>query len=192
MAISKYEGRTDIIQSLDDQPNDVGGLSAAELKAKFDQFGTEFIAWLNSTHKGEIDAHLADKATYAMFVKTANQSIPNGITTAVAWDAKDSYNGEDFCEIDQATGGIKILEDGVYELYATMRWDECTNGRMLVVLEGARTSLGWHTGSIYQSITAIVSKSANSLIVFNAQQTSGSSLDILSSTTNLWIRRVAK
>lgn len=37
-----------IIQKLDDEPNDVGGLTAAELKAKFDEAGLAIKAYLNT------------------------------------------------------------------------------------------------------------------------------------------------
>lgn len=38
---------TEIIQALDDEPNDVGGLSAQELKEKFDHVGGELKAYIN-------------------------------------------------------------------------------------------------------------------------------------------------
>jgi hypothetical protein len=63
MALTTYTGDTDYVSSLDDQPNDVGGLTAAQLKAVFDQFGTEFVAWFNATHIGELDAALAITAS---------------------------------------------------------------------------------------------------------------------------------
>ena len=55
MALSEYTGATNYIAQLDDQPNDNNGLSAAELKAKFDQFGTEFIEYFNETHVPEVE-----------------------------------------------------------------------------------------------------------------------------------------
>lgn len=39
----------DIIQKLDDEPNDVGGLSAAELKAKFDEAGNTIKDFINES-----------------------------------------------------------------------------------------------------------------------------------------------
>lgn len=39
----------DIVQKLDDEPNDVGGLSAAELKAKFDEGPNAIKDYINST-----------------------------------------------------------------------------------------------------------------------------------------------
>ena len=37
MALTEFQDDLNIIQKLDDEPNDVGGLTAAELKAKFDE-----------------------------------------------------------------------------------------------------------------------------------------------------------
>ena len=45
--IPAYDGDVDIIQQLDDEPNDVGGLSAQELKAKFDEAGASIVGFLN-------------------------------------------------------------------------------------------------------------------------------------------------
>jgi hypothetical protein len=56
MALTEYSGDTDYVANLDNLPNDVGGLTPAQLKAVFDQFGTEFVAWFNATHIVELDA----------------------------------------------------------------------------------------------------------------------------------------
>ena len=55
MALSTYTGATNYIAQLSDQPNDNEGLSAAELKAKFDKFGTEFKTYFNGTHLSEVE-----------------------------------------------------------------------------------------------------------------------------------------
>jgi hypothetical protein len=60
MALTTCSVTTSVIAALDDLPNDVGGLTAAQLKAKFDEFGTNFVAWFNATHITEGNAHLAD------------------------------------------------------------------------------------------------------------------------------------
>ena len=49
MALTKFEKNMDIIAALDDEPNDVGGLSAAELKAKFDEGGKALQDYINNT-----------------------------------------------------------------------------------------------------------------------------------------------
>ena len=49
MALTKLERDMKIISKLDDEPNDVGGLTAAELKAKFDEAGEVIKEFLNNT-----------------------------------------------------------------------------------------------------------------------------------------------
>lgn len=55
----------DIIQKLDDEPNDVGGLSAQELKAKFDEAGNTIKEFINDSLIPQVigaDATEADRA----------------------------------------------------------------------------------------------------------------------------------
>lgn len=47
MALTKFEKDMGIIAKLDDEPNDVGGLTSAELKAKFDEGGKALQDYLN-------------------------------------------------------------------------------------------------------------------------------------------------
>lgn len=49
MAIEKLTADLNIIQKLDDEPNDVGGLTAQELKTTFDQAGNTIQKYLNET-----------------------------------------------------------------------------------------------------------------------------------------------
>lgn len=48
-----------IIQKLEDEPNDVGGLTAAELKAKFDEAGETIKAFLNDSLLSELGGNSA-------------------------------------------------------------------------------------------------------------------------------------
>ena len=50
-----------IISALDDEPNDVGGLTAAELKAKFDEGGQAIKQFLNETLTPQIDSEKAGR-----------------------------------------------------------------------------------------------------------------------------------
>lgn len=47
LVIPGLDDDLDVIQALDDEPNDVGGLSAAQLKAKFDEAGNRIKGYLN-------------------------------------------------------------------------------------------------------------------------------------------------
>lgn len=49
MALTNFEKDMAIIQKLDDEPNDVGGMTAAELKAKFDEGGLAIKEYINGT-----------------------------------------------------------------------------------------------------------------------------------------------
>ena len=60
LTIAYLDGNLDIIQQLDDEPNDVGGLTSAELKAKFDEAGNVIKTYINDTL---IPAILAEDAT---------------------------------------------------------------------------------------------------------------------------------
>lgn len=52
--LNDFDNDLNIIQLLDDEPNDVGGLSSAELKAKFDEAGNTIKEWLNGEHIPEL------------------------------------------------------------------------------------------------------------------------------------------
>lgn len=54
MALTKLTKDMAIIQKLDDEPNDVGGLTAEELKAKFDEAGETIKEFLNETLLSEL------------------------------------------------------------------------------------------------------------------------------------------
>ena len=47
MGVPTFDHDMKIIQKLPDEPNDVGGLSPAELKAKFDEGGEALKAYIN-------------------------------------------------------------------------------------------------------------------------------------------------
>lgn len=60
LEIQLLDGDLNIIQKLDDEPNDVGGLTSAELKAKFDESGNIIKKYINETL---IPSVLTDNAT---------------------------------------------------------------------------------------------------------------------------------
>ena len=68
MAFSKITKDMNIIAALDDEPNDVGGLSAAQLKAKFDEGGLALKTFINNW----IDAIAEGTAAANIGAKNAN------------------------------------------------------------------------------------------------------------------------
>ena len=59
MALTKLTKDMAIIQKLEDEPNDVGGLTAAQLKAKFDEAGEAIKAFLNDSLLSELGGESA-------------------------------------------------------------------------------------------------------------------------------------
>ncbi len=56
MALTEFTKNMDIIAALDDYPNDVDGLTAAQLKAKFDEGGKALQTYLNDTLLPQLEA----------------------------------------------------------------------------------------------------------------------------------------
>lgn len=65
MAVERLSEDLDIIAKLDDEPNDVGGVSAAELKARFDRAGNIIKGYINETLLPAIDGTGAAAAARA-------------------------------------------------------------------------------------------------------------------------------
>jgi hypothetical protein len=74
-----------IIQKLADEPNDVGGLSAGELKAKFDEGGEAIKEWINESFIPEVEEAVKNSPL---------ESIPEHASTH-ATGGKDALNPED-------------------------------------------------------------------------------------------------
>ena len=72
--IQYLNGDLNIIAKLDDEPNDVGGLSSDQLKAKFDEAGNAIKDYINNTL---IPANLASDSTEAAREEAENQRVTN-------------------------------------------------------------------------------------------------------------------
>ena len=58
MALTKLTKDMDIIQKLGDEPNDVDGMTSAELKAKFDEGNNAMKQWVNDTFIPEVEKEI--------------------------------------------------------------------------------------------------------------------------------------
>lgn len=56
MALTRFSGDADVISQLDNQPNDNDGLSAQQLKGKFDQYGSTFKDYFNNVFIPEVES----------------------------------------------------------------------------------------------------------------------------------------
>lgn len=80
MAFEKFNKDMKIISALDDEPNDVGGLTAAALKAKFDEGGEAIKRYINDTlipavvEDGETEEHRAEAEAARVAAEQTRQS----------------------------------------------------------------------------------------------------------------------
>lgn len=134
MAFTKITKDMNIIAALDDEPNDVGGLTAAQLKAKFDEGGlalkTFINNWIDSIAAGTAAANIGalDANEDATDLQTALDNLagavigtlPDGsVTTAKLHDgavtnAKIADSAVSEAKIDWTTANILRYEKVTY------------------------------------------------------------------------------
>ena len=61
MSIRQFNEDMNIIQKLDDEPNDVGGLTAQQLKETFDKAGNAVKTYINDTLIPDLEQSGVDK-----------------------------------------------------------------------------------------------------------------------------------
>lgn len=112
MAISQYGGDTNYISQLPNKPVTDGGLTAAQFKAKFDQFGTEFKAWFNSTFIPALSSTFATKTTASSsadgLMSTTDKSKLDGIEAGA--------EANDVTSVAGRTGAVTIASADITDL----------------------------------------------------------------------------
>ena len=101
MALARFEKDMAIISALDDEPNDVGSLTAAELKAKFDEGGQAIKQFLNETLTPQIDSEKAGRDELEGLVLgqipdgtiTVEKMAPSFFTSILNTQIQVTYNG---------------------------------------------------------------------------------------------------
>lgn len=75
MALTKMTQDVNNIQGLSDRPNTIDGLTAAELKAKYDKAGSDIKTYLNTVLTTELDTALATIPDTSNFVTTSDSRL---------------------------------------------------------------------------------------------------------------------
>ena len=149
--ITLLDGDLNIIQALDDEPNDVGGLTSAELKAKFDEAGNTIKTYINGTLIPEILTEEATEAARAAAEaqREANetQRIENENARIAAEQARvDETNGV-VAQANQASQSWAVGGTGTREGEDTNNakyWSE----QAAAAAGGGVTSFKGRTGSV--------------------------------------------
>lgn len=109
MAVSQYSGDTNYISLLPNKPVTDGGLTAAQFKAKFDQFGTEFKAWFNSTFITSLSNTFA--------TKDAATTSDAGLMSASDKDKLDGIGtGANVSSVASKTGAVTLVASDISDL----------------------------------------------------------------------------
>ena len=97
MALNPFEKDMQIIGALDDEPNDVGGLSAGELKAKFDEGGEALKKYLNETLLPQLEALGVEKTVLLpendaglKYLRLSSDKVLEVSTDGETWEATGS------------------------------------------------------------------------------------------------------
>ena len=151
LEITLLDGDLNIIQALDDEPNDVGGLTSAELKAKFDEGPNKIKTYINETLIPEILTEEATEAARAAAeaVREANeaQRIENENARIAAEQARvDETNGV-VAQANQAAQSWAVGGTGTREGEDTNNakyWSE----QAAAAAGGGVTSFKGRTGSV--------------------------------------------
>ena len=157
MALSKLTTDMNIISTLPDEPNDVGGLTAAEVKAKFDTGANAIKAYINGTLTEEIDAQKATKEEVQGIV--LGQIPDHTLTKAkLATDVTDEIDGKAMAPIVAASSPTTSTVGVVGQFYlntatgisyqckaingSVYTWEPIVNEPIGTIKHSARTDLG--------------------------------------------------
>jgi len=112
MSLTKLEKDMGIIAALDDEPNDVGGLSSAQLKEKFDEAGQAVKEYINESLLPELTASSAAAALGAVLdgEETTVQDALDRLEQAVVESGNVPMGGNEGDVLCKASDGLYDLE----------------------------------------------------------------------------------
>lgn len=87
MALTKLTANVNNIQALSDRPNELDGLTSAELKEKFDKAGADIKTYINETLTDELDDVIATIPDVSDFVETTDSRLSDSRTCNNSFDS---------------------------------------------------------------------------------------------------------
>lgn len=140
----------------------------------------------------QLATHLDDSKKWIRATKTSNQSIVSGTSsTAVTFEILDKHNDATFAVLDNTTKTIKISESGIYEIVARIYFAGNSVGERSLALDNyaIRVTSSGASGLVLSGST-FVQLSVGAELACQVSQTSGGALDVLSTVTQLLVRKV--
>lgn len=127
MKLTTLDEDLKIHQKLEDEPNDVGGLSAQALKEKFDQAGVTIQKYLNETHLPEEERAVEDALSEAKAYTDAKaKTMDQGNMKTAVYDAKKrhrdifDYTDEKIAQLQTKKMGGTWISSGRCNTYAAL------------------------------------------------------------------------
>lgn len=157
MALTKFTGAADVISQLSDQPNDNDGLSAQQLKAKFDQYGEAFKSYFNDTFIPEVEAAISAAASGIPLSGLPGSVLTDGSVMAEKLSSTSGYEAVITSVVrNNAISKAKLSSEvqGILDAVA----DKTTHTSISVTL----AANGWSDNQ--QTVTATGVKSNNEVI----------------------------
>ena len=171
MALQNFDYDMDIIAKLDDEPNDVGGMSAADLKAKFDEGGKAIQAFINNVLlPALINGHTIEDSSGT---KLDNRPVIRFLNSrlSVAEDAIiiDPANGKDGADGTDGKSAYESAKDGGYTgTEAEFNKDLATVGEkaeVSKVVDITMAAASWSELDIgYKQTVVVTGGNANTLV----------------------------
>jgi hypothetical protein len=141
MSLTKFTGDVNVVSTLPDEPNDVGGLSSAELKAKFDAAGASLKTFLNETLLPELEAagvlaliqHGTDSCKYIRLnADGAIQTSADGATWVTSASSGHLIYDKNGNLLTQRTrlkfANSTVTDDGTYTVVTGIKGDTGATG----------------------------------------------------------------
>lgn len=116
MALTKLTANVNNIQALSDRPNELDGLTSAELKQRFDKAGADIKEYINDTLTTELDSILNSIPDVSNFVTNDDTRLTNSRQCNNTFDSWSTARSN--LKINYGTSLPSTVENGaIFLLY---------------------------------------------------------------------------
>jgi hypothetical protein len=147
MAITKWLDDPEVIQGLSDKPNEIEGLTADQLKKKFDDNAINLKAYINETLTDELDTALTLASQAEAIAGTENTKIMTALRTRESIDANNSSVATSITNLND---GWRAVTAGTYASATTIT---VASGAALIYKKGDKLKLTQTTVKYFYVVT---------------------------------------